>query len=108
MADSFYLVRVCVPIKVDECENFNPLTVPNLTTLNQELEEYNRANPDNTRLADYKKTSLKPYIEHFEKFVSGMILDVTRSKRGKLLLLYWQLDKYINALIDEAERSMEF
>ncbi|KAL9547343.1 hypothetical protein PS6_007197, partial [Mucor atramentarius] len=83
-------LRVCVPIKVDECENFNPLTVPNLTTLNQELEEYNRANPDNTRLADYKKTSLKPYIEHFEKFVNGMILDVTRSKR------------------DEAERSMEF
>ncbi|KAL9538160.1 hypothetical protein MBANPS3_011151 [Mucor bainieri] len=83
-------LRVCVPIKVDECESFDPLTVPNLTTLSQELEEYNKEHPDTTRLADYKKTSLKPYVDYFDKFVSSMILDVTRSKR------------------DEAERSMEF
>ncbi|KAI8644147.1 hypothetical protein BD408DRAFT_413791 [Parasitella parasitica] len=83
-------LRVCVPIKVDECESFNPLTVPNLATLNQELSEYNRANPEKSRLADYKKTSLRPYIEYFEKFVNDMVLQVTRDKR------------------DEAERLMEF
>lgn len=82
-SDSLCIVRVCVPIQVDECQNFNPLTVPNLITLDQELEEYKKSHLENTRLADYKKTSLKPYIEHFENFVNGMILDVTRSKRGK-------------------------
>lgn len=82
----FFIVRVCVPIQVDECENFNPLTVPDLTTLDQELEKYNQANSDSSRLADYKKTSLKPYVEYFEKFVNSIILDVTRSKRGKCIL----------------------
>lgn len=89
----FFTVRVCVPIQVDECENFNPLTVPNLTTLSQELAEYNQANPDSSRLADYKKTSLKPYVEYFEKFVNNMVLDVTRNKRG-ICISYLILKNY--------------
>ena len=31
---------------------------------------------------DYKKTSLRPYIETFEKFVNALIIEKQREKRG--------------------------
>lgn len=32
---------------------------------------------------DYKKTSLRPYIEIFEKFVNSLIIESQKIKRGK-------------------------
>ncbi|KAI9486878.1 MAG: DNA primase small subunit [Benjaminiella poitrasii] len=84
-------LKVCVPIRVEECEKFDPLSVPNLITLRKELTIYNNRNlAPEKKIADYKKTSLKPYIEYFEKFVMDMIIDIKKGRR------------------DEADRSMEF
>lgn len=78
-------MKVCVPIKIEDCENFNPLTVPNLKTLRQELATYNNNRQSDTerKVADFKKTSLKPYVEYFEKFVMDMVKEVKKDKRGK-------------------------
>ncbi|KAI7898605.1 DNA primase small subunit-like protein [Cokeromyces recurvatus] len=86
-------LRVCVPIKVEECEKFDPLSVPTLMSLRRELtlykEQTKNITPDK-KMADYKKTSLKPYIDYFDKFVMDIIINTKKSKR------------------DEAVRSMEF
>ncbi|KAI8145575.1 hypothetical protein BJV82DRAFT_643764 [Fennellomyces sp. T-0311] len=96
--------RVCVPIKPENCEDFDPLNVPTLTRLSEELNEYNAkhgAEEDRKQpgmawlsklersilstpflLVDYKKTSLRPYVETFEKFVNALILEKQREKRG--------------------------
>lgn len=55
--------KVCVPIfDVADCHNFDPDTVPNLDTLMDELD--NSLNDDQET---YKRTSMKPYIDGFEK-----------------------------------------
>lgn len=76
-------LKVCVPIKPEECDQFNPTTVPNLVTLRQEVAQFNQENID-SKLPDYKKTSLKPYIEYFDKFVKGLLSETIQSKRGML------------------------
>jgi DNA primase small subunit len=78
---------VCVPIKIEDCESFNPLTVPNLSTLRQELAT-NDPSDTERKVADFKKTSLKPYIEYFEKFVMNMLMEVKKNKKGKKAYLY--------------------
>lgn len=84
------IVKVCVPIKPEECESFNPMTVPNLVELRKELMENNTEeqamDTDERKLPDYKKTSLKPYIEYFEKFVKSMLSETIKEKRGKYIL----------------------
>jgi len=34
--------RVCVPIIPEECENFNPMTVPTISSLYIEIDDYNK------------------------------------------------------------------
>ncbi|KAI8335675.1 hypothetical protein EDC96DRAFT_450663 [Choanephora cucurbitarum] len=92
-------LRVCVPIKIEECDQFNPLTVPNLHTISQELSQ--------TDEKKAKNTSLKPYLDYFEKFVMDIILDVKRAKRGKeeiFFFYYW----LTHPSTEEADRSMTF
>lgn len=75
-----------MPIKIEECDDFDPLTVPTLISIKTESDAYNKDNDSEEKIADYKKTSLKPYYEYFEKFVMNMIMEVKRNKRGKLTL----------------------
>lgn len=96
--------RVCVPINAETCEKFDPLAVPTLNKLYKELNEYDRKHPDKDRqipgiatyscwhimcyssptfFIDMKKTSLKPYIEIFEKFVNALNLEVLKDRKGK-------------------------
>ncbi|ORY94216.1 hypothetical protein BCR43DRAFT_461715 [Syncephalastrum racemosum] len=84
--------RVCVPFSADDCENFNPLQVPTLDQICAELDAFDqdKADEERRRLPDYKKTSLKPSIEIFEKFVNRLLLETQRAKRA------------------QAETSMEF
>ncbi|OAD74432.1 hypothetical protein PHYBLDRAFT_155267 [Phycomyces blakesleeanus NRRL 1555(-)] len=77
--------RVCVPIPITTCENFDPFSVPTLSSLINEFDAFSANNgPDDSerKLPDYKKTSLRPYIEFFEKFVQRLLLDAQRAKRG--------------------------
>ncbi|KAI8332143.1 hypothetical protein BC941DRAFT_437616 [Chlamydoabsidia padenii] len=74
--------RVCVPIDPTKCDSFDPLAVPTLTTLVKEINDYTPSGNDGERrIPDFKKTSLKPYIDIFEKFVSALVLESQREKR---------------------------
>ncbi|CAO3608915.1 unnamed protein product [Cunninghamella echinulata] len=74
--------RVCVPIDPSDCDSFDPLSIPTTFQLSKELNEYVPSPSDSDRkIPDYKKTSLKPYIELFDKFVNGVILENQREKR---------------------------
>lgn len=83
--------NVCVPFDpssnisgnpADDDYGFNPMTAPNLRLLQTELETWEDNHKDNvepnnstTRLPDYDRTSLKPYIDYFAKFVNNLLKD---------------------------------
>jgi DNA primase small subunit len=74
--------RVCVPIQVDEVDDFDPFAVPTLPQLMKELDEH--ASEDSTRNPDWHKTSLKGYFEPFQKeFLEPMLKDLRRKAREK-------------------------
>lgn len=96
--------NVCVPFDPrrnismnaeDDAYGFNPTTAPNLLQLQRELDiwETKRVNRESsqpagesgdeveTRVLDYEKTSLKPYVDYFAKFV----LDLTKAELKGIL-----------------------
>ncbi|KAL8243838.1 hypothetical protein R6Q59_010096 [Mikania micrantha] len=91
--------RVCVPITVagdmKRAEDFDPLTVPKVTELLEEVDQFHssESKTDNSqeeegftmkRVSDWEKTSLKPYIELFEEHVRAIIKSETvRIKRER-------------------------
>ncbi|ODV80316.1 prim-pol domain-containing protein [Suhomyces tanzawaensis NRRL Y-17324] len=89
--------NVCVPFdptqnisgnSQDDSYGFNPMTAPNLRILQKELDSWEQNSPSNDsdkKLADYERTSLKPYVEYFSKFVNDMITDELQgiSKRAR-------------------------
>ncbi|KAK8811343.1 hypothetical protein WA158_003077 [Blastocystis sp. Blastoise] len=54
--------KVCIPIAIDQIDTFNPLTVPTLSSLIQELDNYN----GDPSIDDLHKTSLGQYVDLFE------------------------------------------
>ncbi|EEP81322.1 DNA primase small subunit [Uncinocarpus reesii 1704] len=86
--------RVCVPIDIRKVEQFNPLEVPTVTELLDEINAWDlkhkgdhgpgsdRDTKRNT-LQDYEKTSLKPYIDHFRAFVANLNRDERAGKRER-------------------------
>lgn len=80
--------RVCVPIDVDRVEEFNPLTVPTVTHLLSEIDEYDTKNKPlegapTERVSDYEKTSLAPYIRYFKKFSNQVMKAELNEKRSR-------------------------
>lgn len=100
--------NVCVPFDPlrnissnheDDDYGFNPMTSPSLAKLQNEIdvweakrvnrdssqppEESDSDNQPSTRIPDYQKTSLKPYVEYFASFVSGITAEELKdAKRG--------------------------
>jgi DNA primase small subunit len=72
--------RVCVPLLPSEIDKFDPDTVPTVGQLLLELEAAARAGDDK---AGWERTSLKPYIELFERHVEGILKDARGEKRGE-------------------------
>lgn len=64
--------RVCVPIDTRLVEEFDPLGVPTVTQLLQEIDEW-KGEDSEKKLQDWEKTSMKPYVDYFRKFVSGLM-----------------------------------
>lgn len=72
--------RVCVPIDPDDCDNFDPFSVPTISQVIDELADYNRSHGENEdtenegarKTKEWEKTSLKPYLRVFEKFLKGL------------------------------------
>ncbi|CAN6625041.1 DNA primase small subunit [Trichomonascus vanleenenianus] len=72
--------RICVPIDADNFENFNPLEVPTVHLVLKELEDF-QADSDQSRMNNYEKTSLKPYMEVYNRFVNNLMKDELHNKR---------------------------
>lgn len=89
--------RVCVPITGDashgeQVDNFDPFTVPKVTELLTEVDTWKDLTGDAgfvqdgatmRKLQDFEKTSLKQYVEIFEKFVKGLLKSETKLKRER-------------------------
>jgi len=59
--------RVCVPIDPEHCQEFDPFKVPTAQHLIKEIDNYQSDESSQKRLKDYKKTSMKPYVDFFKK-----------------------------------------
>ena len=94
--------RVCVPIDPRKADEFDPLSVPTVTTLLAEIDAYDANHaaeaeiPDTEgsamngsdikggrKLQDYEKTSLKPYIDFFRSFIAGLLKEERAGKRER-------------------------
>ncbi|CCJ30592.1 unnamed protein product [Pneumocystis jirovecii] len=83
--------RICVPIDHNSLENFDPFKVPTVTQLLHEIDTWDKEREENDgisetsekheHISDYEKTSLKPYIEYFKKFVSLIIKEELINKK---------------------------
>lgn len=67
-----------MPIDTRQLEVFDPLGVPTVTELLEQIDQWR--NPFDELSAvksiqDWEKTSLKPYIEYFRSFVVSLIRD---------------------------------
>lgn len=71
--------RVCVPIDTRQLEAFDPIGVPTVTELLEQIDQWQ--NPSDADagegkiIQDWEKTSLKPYVEYFRSFVVALIRD---------------------------------
>jgi len=72
--------RVCVPMRVQDVDRFDPFAVPTLPQLMQELDDYQ--GPEVAQ--DWKKTSLRPYFEPFQReFLEPMLKDLRKAQRDE-------------------------
>ncbi|PFH62996.1 hypothetical protein XA68_10408 [Ophiocordyceps unilateralis] len=82
--------RVCVPIDKSRLADFDPLGVPTVQELLAEIDAWREGEDkedkeDNEEegdgvakgkgVADWEKTSLKPYVDYFRSFVAGLVRD---------------------------------
>jgi len=68
--------RVCVPIDPRHFEDFDPLSVPTVQSLIQEIDAWTEPEVKSEKQTlDWEKTSLKPYIEYFRTHVNAMMRD---------------------------------
>jgi DNA primase small subunit len=61
-----------LPIDTRKVEEFDPLGVPAVTQLLAEIDEWEGEDADK-KVQDWEKTSLKPYVEYFKRFVAGLM-----------------------------------
>lgn len=97
--------RVCVPIDPRKAEEFDPLSVPTVMNLLEEIDAYDAKHPAGTtdadlpdvegsavngsdvkggrKMQDYEKTSLKPYIDFFRSFIANLLKEERTVKRER-------------------------
>merc|ERR1719312_1787819 len=75
--------RVCIPFNANEVDKLNPELVPTVAQLLDEIDEYKStaAEESSDKTKDYKKTSLKEYINIFEEFLT----DLKAEWKGELI-----------------------
>lgn len=82
--------NVCVPFDPqrnisdnaeDDGYGFNPMHAPNLKDIQQEFEDWDKENKgSDSKIPDFEKTCLKPYIEYFGKFVNDLVKDELKKR----------------------------
>ena len=78
--------RVCVPIDPRLVDEFDPLEVPTVTELLEQIDQHKGREMEvegKSGTEDYDKTSLKPYVDYFRAFVSTLLKDETAGKRRR-------------------------
>lgn len=90
--------RICVPIDPQRADEFDPLGVPTVLDLLKEIDDWQgeESASGEKKLQDWEKTSLKPYIEQFRKFVAGLLKDEKDGAGG------------VKRARDEGGEAMEF
>ncbi|XP_028642498.1 DNA primase small subunit isoform X2 [Grammomys surdaster] len=80
--------RISVPIDFQKVDQFDPFTVPTISTICRELDVVSTNEKEKEdeaegrhRVRDYKKTSLAPYVKVFEQFLENL----DKSRKGELL-----------------------
>ncbi|KAF4629008.1 hypothetical protein G7Y89_g9141 [Cudoniella acicularis] len=69
--------RVCVPIDPKNLDDFDPLDVPTVTGLLEEIDKWTapEGEKEGKPVQDWEKTSIKPYVEHFRSLVMALMRD---------------------------------
>lgn len=74
--------RVCVPIDIERLAEFDPLAVPTVHELLRQIDEWkgdgeegDASQEGGKGVADWEKTSLKPFVEVFRLFVARLMKD---------------------------------
>lgn len=81
--------RVCVPIDTRRLEEFDPFGVPTVGDLLEEIDGWDEKHKDDAeegegkKIADWEKTSMKPYVDFFRGFVATLIKDEKGGKRER-------------------------
>ncbi|WVQ79375.1 hypothetical protein IAT38_001472 [Cryptococcus sp. DSM 104549] len=75
--------RVCVPVDPARVEEFDPATVPTVGQLLNQLDNI-KTEPEGTgrRTEDYEHTSLRPYVEMFEKHTAAIVRDNRKARNA--------------------------
>ncbi|KAI3644117.1 hypothetical protein MP228_010281 [Amoeboaphelidium protococcarum] len=68
--------KICVPIDAVDADKFNPLTVPTLNGVIQEMMAHDRSGSSNTQLKDWQKTSLKDFSGVMKRFRDSIDADL--------------------------------
>lgn len=87
--------RICVPVDPKTVDDFDPLDVPTVTELLGQIDQWDgdvEMDGSGKKMQDWEKTRLKPYVEHFRRFVNDLMRDEHVGKRPR----------------DEGDDGMEF
>ncbi|KAJ9124275.1 hypothetical protein QFC22_001075 [Naganishia vaughanmartiniae] len=90
--------RVCVPVEPSQVDDFDPAGVPTVGQLLRELDQTHAESlEDDVKMddeetkddkssrrsePDYNRTSLRPYVELFEKHIAAVMRDAREAKRA--------------------------
>ena len=113
--------RICVPIDTSDLEGFDPLNVPTLQTLVKDIDLWTEEaaaagtveggdGSEAKHVQDWEKTSLKPYIDYFRSFVTGLMKDEREIKREAEVTVKREREEVIGEDDEEEEgiESLEF
>ena len=80
--------RICVPIDTRLLDEFDPLAVPTVLELLEEIETWDEEHKgekseSEKKVTGWEKTSLRPYVEYFRGFVASLLRDEKVVKRER-------------------------
>jgi DNA primase small subunit len=89
--------RVCVPIDTRNLDKFDPFSVPTVTELLSQIDEWDEKHKKEDvdmddasqeksaekKIPDWEKTRLKPYVDVFRAFVTGLLKEEKTFKRER-------------------------
>ena len=84
--------RVCVPIDTkNDLDRFDPLAVPTVQQLIKEIDDWQEEEKEvkdcdsgsGKKVVDWEKTSIRPHIDFFRRFVDGMMREEVADSKVK-------------------------